>query len=581
MKMTTLRTGLLQRKCTCGGTPGPNGECAECRGKRPNLQRRTTGQTGTLTAPPVVHEVLRSPGRPLDPATRAFMEPGFGHDFGRVRVHIGARAAESAEAVGALAYTVGENVVFGTGRYAPGMGEGRRLLAHELTHVVQQAPLPGSTGRILQRDPQQSVASPSGGQGGPDFSKMNWMELLPRAHGDIKKNNRFIQIAKVQNIQDQAPTLSYDDKRIVVDPAASAPSPAPRVPNTVVVGAPPDTDPSAGRIRTGYEAAVNSAVEKIIAARASIPPRDFDRDPYGTKGGNFYDPVVAGWEPKDDPKKTHQAWMSERNKQKKIDDPLGAAYQGWLSTAMPTGLDPSNAGDMKKWEIFKKTIPLEGRIGTITTFDKTLTVGVGFSSSGGQAQTVIGKTLNMLPAVKDVAFSAGLTADGKGRMQVVDTDRKWILEGQDAAAYVQTDQALLSLLVNVSQGAQPNVPGNTVDASEQGKQRQAWLDAQWQTFLAAALSGIPAEILAWPIDSIVLATHTRHAISATFPWSFWASHNNPDLHAMVGAIYDKLRDTKQLYWLYPICGGIYKPIADAVKAEKESAASAGNPGGNN
>jgi hypothetical protein len=525
------------------------------------------------------------------------METRFGHDFGRVRVHTGARAAESAEAVGALAYTVGENVVFGPGRYAPGMGEGRRLLAHELTRVVQQgaapavvreaipvrqAPLPGPTGRILQRnpDPRQSAAGPPGGQGGPDFSKMDWMKLLPRVHGDSKKNNRFIQIAKVQNLQDRAPTLTYDDKHIAVDPASSAPPPAPRVPNTAV-GAPSDTDPAAEQIKA-YEAAVDGAVQKIIAARASIPPRDLARDPYGTRGGNFYDPVVAGWEPKDDPKKTHQSWMTERNKQKKIDDPQGAAYQGWLSAAMPTGLDPSNADDMKKWEIFKKTIPLEGRIGTITTFDKTLTVGVGFSSSGGQAQTVIGRALNMLPALKATSFSAGLTADGKGGMQVVDTDRKWILEGQDAAAYVQTDHALLSLLVNVSQGVQPNAPGNTVDATEQGKQRQAWLDAQWQTFLAAALSGIPAEILAWPIDSIVLATHTRHAISATFPWSFWTSHNDPDLHAMVGAIYDKLRDTKQLFWLYPICGGIYKPVADAVKAKKESAApaAAGNPGGN-
>jgi len=66
------------------------------------------------------------------------MEPRFGHDFGRVRVHTNTRAAESAEAVNALAYTVGRNVVFGTGRYEPGTGEGRRLLAHELTHVAQQ-----------------------------------------------------------------------------------------------------------------------------------------------------------------------------------------------------------------------------------------------------------------------------------------------------------------------------------------------------------------------------------------------------------------------------------------------------------
>ena len=88
--------------------------------------------------PPIVHEVLRSPGQPLDVATRAFMEPRFGHDFSGVRVHTDAKAAESARAVNALAYTVGRNVVFGAGQYLPQTNAGQRLLAHELTHTVQQ-----------------------------------------------------------------------------------------------------------------------------------------------------------------------------------------------------------------------------------------------------------------------------------------------------------------------------------------------------------------------------------------------------------------------------------------------------------
>ena len=67
------------------------------------------------------------------------MEQRFGHDFGQVRVHTDARATQSAQAVSANAYTVGHNVVFGVGRFAPGTHEGRRLIAHELTHVVQQS----------------------------------------------------------------------------------------------------------------------------------------------------------------------------------------------------------------------------------------------------------------------------------------------------------------------------------------------------------------------------------------------------------------------------------------------------------
>lgn len=133
---TPAPTSLLQRKCACGGTPGLDGECAECRNRR--LQREVSNQASTPPVPPAVHEVLRSSGQPLDTNTRVFMESRLGHDFSQVRIHTNEKAAESAQAVNALAYTVGRNVVFGTGQYAPATDAGRRLLAHELTHVVQQ-----------------------------------------------------------------------------------------------------------------------------------------------------------------------------------------------------------------------------------------------------------------------------------------------------------------------------------------------------------------------------------------------------------------------------------------------------------
>lgn len=77
-------------------------------------------------------------GAPLDPMTRALMEPQFGHDFSRVHVHTDSWASDSAAALHAQAYTVGNDVVFRRGEYAPGTEEGRHLIAHELTHVVQQ-----------------------------------------------------------------------------------------------------------------------------------------------------------------------------------------------------------------------------------------------------------------------------------------------------------------------------------------------------------------------------------------------------------------------------------------------------------
>lgn len=127
----------LQRSCSCGQHTRGEAECAECRKRK--LQRRAAGHGGPAVAPPIVHEVIGTPGHALDAGTRAFMEPRFGHDFSRVRVHAGTRAAASARAVGAQAYTVGPHVVFGADQYAPRTVDGQRLLAHELAHVVQQS----------------------------------------------------------------------------------------------------------------------------------------------------------------------------------------------------------------------------------------------------------------------------------------------------------------------------------------------------------------------------------------------------------------------------------------------------------
>jgi hypothetical protein len=126
----------LRRKCECGTHGGET--CAKCAGTPPTLQRRAAGDAGHSSAPPLVHEVLGSPGQALDARARADLEPRFGRDFSDVRVHTDARARESASSVNARAYAVGRDIVFGAGGYAPASAEGRRLLAHELAHVVQQ-----------------------------------------------------------------------------------------------------------------------------------------------------------------------------------------------------------------------------------------------------------------------------------------------------------------------------------------------------------------------------------------------------------------------------------------------------------
>jgi Domain of unknown function (DUF4157) len=115
----------------CGDQP-----CTDCDGDG-TIRRSPVGH-GPTTAPPAVRGVLGSAGAPLGADVRAFMEPRFGRDFSGVRIHTDASAAASAAAVQARAYTVGSNIAFAAGAYSPGTAAGRRLLAHELTHTIQQ-----------------------------------------------------------------------------------------------------------------------------------------------------------------------------------------------------------------------------------------------------------------------------------------------------------------------------------------------------------------------------------------------------------------------------------------------------------
>lgn len=155
--------GALQRKCSCGGSGGSGGECEQCKQEKEDqtLQRKAAAPAPAGVAPPIVHEVLNSPGRRLDPDTRNFFEPRFGRDFSKVRIYADGEAAASARAVHARAYTVGPKIVFGTGEYRPQSEAGRRLIAHELAHTLQQRPM-------LARQPMEPPRdSPSPAPGGP------------------------------------------------------------------------------------------------------------------------------------------------------------------------------------------------------------------------------------------------------------------------------------------------------------------------------------------------------------------------------------------------------------------------------
>jgi hypothetical protein len=255
---TTVVPGLLlQRKCACGNHSAA-GECEGCEKKRGMFQRKAAGSTATSRVPLLVDEVLSSPGQPLDAETRAFFEPRFGHDFssvpvrtmaqrsrnsltigpagdpyeqeaerisdrmmtseperprprasmdfGNVRLHTDAKAAESARAVGALAYTVGSDVVFGAGRYAPQTREGSRLIAHELTHVVQQ----GGLAENLQRDVAiEPVASE------PDIILSRGEIVGALAHNRTWFTNRAL-ISEIRDLVGIARTPAVIDEEFVL-----------------------------------------------------------------------------------------------------------------------------------------------------------------------------------------------------------------------------------------------------------------------------------------------------------------------------------------------------------------------------
>ncbi len=115
--------------------------CANCEKEKEGVQRKETGggDASGKAAPSIVSDVLSSSGgHQMDGSTRQFMESRFGQDFSQVRIHTDSRAAESASAIQARAYTSGRHVVFGSGEYQPSSEGGQRLLAHELVHVGQQ-----------------------------------------------------------------------------------------------------------------------------------------------------------------------------------------------------------------------------------------------------------------------------------------------------------------------------------------------------------------------------------------------------------------------------------------------------------
>jgi len=167
---------LVQRKCT------------DCEQEQVQRKESAGSDSGGKSAPSIVSDVISSGGgQPMEGGTRQFMESRFGQDFGQVRIHTDSRAAESASAIQARAYTSGRDVVFGKGEYQPDSEGGKRLLAHELAHVGQQGIHKGSA-TFVQKQPSEGIGddlmAPSGETETPDDARTRRIQGLLQMEPD-------------------------------------------------------------------------------------------------------------------------------------------------------------------------------------------------------------------------------------------------------------------------------------------------------------------------------------------------------------------------------------------------------------
>jgi hypothetical protein len=427
---------------------------------------------------------LKSPSQPLDPETRAIMEPRFGEDFSGVRVHADSQAAKSASAVNALAYTLGQDVVFGAGRYQPRTVSGQRLLAHELAHTVQQlaAAVPDvdfGEGAIFAQQENNCAATqqatkpmPGSARTGANVSGVA-TDILQRVPATPESNLP----------SDRGPiVLSWGDGREAgVAEAGPASRPAPKLgewPRKI------PRDPGA-KLSPEQEADVQALIELIRQNRAAISPRAMFRIAPG------YQYTAAGEKKTGDP--TQQAEASE--------------YLNWLETALPDQVrkDPNNPQVVAQRELWSD-IGGEGDPSAINAYDRMIvTWGRGFA--GAQMHGWVQNFFSQDPAAAGQFFGAGIRYEGD-QFTAVDLDARVVRQGNAALRIVQANPQLISLLVNTAQSK------STTDSG--AERRQLVLNAQWKQFISHT-GKIPPDALNWSREARGLAGHLIHG--GDFTWS--------------------------------------------------------------
>jgi len=474
-----------------------------------------------------------SMGQALPDGLKQKFEGSLGADLSRVRVHTGSDSAGAADAVGARAYTTGNDVHFAQGEYDPSSRAGQHLLAHEVAHTVQQSSsstamqakfevsspvdaaeheadhaadhmLDGTpttlaagtagTSRNVQRVEAKDVpAKPKIA----DIGQAGWMSVIPDAIAKEGTSAQKPSVSGHQHAKGQFTNFDKGTQGYAVDKQG----------NEIA---------TSDKLGDGVDQAkVDAEVAKIVTARAAIHARHF------VDGGKGYAGVVS---------------MPQYENAKKDQESADAAkgYQGWLKTAVPTiAKDPKDV----HWQIYKMLMGWEGDPSAMNAYDQVnVTWGSGFSGAGPVMELIL-RVFQKSPEIKDAFFNAGVTIGADGNFCVVDPDKKWKLHDADAQLYVRTHQELLAMMVNCAQGVFQAELANKGDKSPDP--RQAVLDANFETFMTGAGNSIPSNVLGWSTEEAALAAHAVHAAPGIYKWvdlSKLVPHTTTDIAQF---IYDK------------------------------------------
>lgn len=511
------------------------------------------GQSESEQAAASVDPVLRSPGQPLAEEVRTELGTRLGADFSRVRVHADGRAAASARAVGANAYTVGDHIVFGDGRYAPHTRDGRHLLAHELTHVVQQGGigLPaqlsvGATGHAGEREADQAAAAVTAGAtyragvvsvGRPLIQRQPSEAAAPTVpvpkFPDDRPWETWLHVQPITRLVSEIETvllgqdlgklavevLDYYWIRDTVDAvklitahgylpkltayAHGGPLHRPMVDAVVKQVTDPD------KVTEADVTSVGTDREPEMRALNKLDSWVDPRSPWGLPRSAETSPDKKGAAPPKAERTAEQirdqsivvdyirrnrAQLAERRdlKTKKS----GYFYNGRSGDPLPEPVAATAPGSVQRgvWH----ELAGEGHASSVNAWDiNLLTLGHGFT--GSLLGAVLTDYFRKTPTARRRLLSVGfMFSEAEQKWLYVDEATGTVLENDAAKRKLRTDTRILSLLIDIREG-----------------DTQSYVNSEWSV-LAVNAGNVPAAARAWPRQVMLFAAHTVHWVSVSW-----------------------------------------------------------------